>query len=538
MGLDWQPRSVPPELARQYTAGGFWTDEALGHLLRGGLAHRPDVRFSIRSTTRPFEGTFAAVLDGARRVAGGLARHGVGPGDVVAFQLPNCVEAALVFYGASLLGAVVVPIVHFYGPKEVRYILNRSGARLLVTADRFRGIEFLDLLDAVVGGAPALEHVFVAGQEHGRWSPFADLTDAAPVDEPAAVDPASPALIGWTSGTTADPKGVVHSHRSIVSEIRQLTATRQGPPMLIGAPVGHAIGLLGALLLPVYRGEPVHLIDAWEPDVVLEAMVADGVSAGAGATFFLTTLLDHPGLGPRHVELMRTLGMGGAPVPRAVADRAAAMGISLCRFYGSTEHPSTTGATAEDPPEKGRYTDGRPLPGVELRLVDGEGRDVPAGDAGEILSRGPDLFEGYTDPALTASAFVDDGWYVTGDIGVLDDDGWLTITDRKKDIIIRGGENVSAAEVEELLMQLPGVAEAVVVAAPDARMGEHACAFVRTLPGASAPTLDGVRAHLAAAGLARPKWPEELRVADDFPRTASGKVQKFVLRDRLRSETG
>ena len=378
----------------------------------------------------------------------------------------------------------------------------------------------------------------MAGEEHGRWSSFSTLADGPPVDEPASVDPAAPALVAWTSGTTADPKGVVHSHRSIGAEIRQLAATRQGPPMLIGAPVGHAIGLLGALLLPVHRGEPVHLIDAWEPDVVLDAMVADGVSAGAGASYFLTTLLDHPGLGPRHVELMRTLGMGGAPVPRAVADRAAALGISLCRFYGSTEHPSTTGATSEDPPEKGRYTDGRPLPGVELRIVDDEGSDVPTGEAGEILSRGPDLFEGYTDPALTASAFADDGWYVTGDIGVLDREGWLTITDRKKDIIIRGGENVSAAEVEELLMQLAGVAEAVVVAAPDARMGEHGCAFVRLLPGADAPGLDTVRAHLAAAGLARPKWPEELRLADDFPRTASGKVQKFVLRDRLRAEGG
>src|SRR5438132_4155782 len=174
MGLDWQRRPVSPDLARSYRAAGYWTDEALGHLLVDALADRPDARCSIRSTSRPFEGTFAGVLDGARRVAGGLARHGVGPGDAVAFQLPNCVEAALVFYGASLLGAVVVPIVHFYGPKEVRYILGRSGARLLVTADRFRGIEFLDLLEAVVVDTPALERVFVAGEEHGRWAPFSD----------------------------------------------------------------------------------------------------------------------------------------------------------------------------------------------------------------------------------------------------------------------------------------------------------------------------------------------------------------------------
>jgi acyl-CoA synthetase (AMP-forming)/AMP-acid ligase II len=446
------------------------------------------------------------------------------------------VEAALLFYGASLLGAVVVPIVHFYGAKEVRYILDRSGAKVLVTADRFRAIDYLTTLDTFVDDLPALEHVYVVGDDAGRWTPFAALLDhdSDSVRSAASVDPSTAALVAWTSGTTADPKGVVHSHRTIVAEARQLASAREGPPTLIGAPVGHAIGLLGALLVPVIEGEPVHLIDVWDPSIVLAAMVEDKVSAATGATFFLTSLLDHPDFGPEHLALMRRVSMGGAPVPRAVADRTAGLGMSMIRMYGSTEHPSTTGSThSVDPAEKGRFTDGRPLAGVEIRLVDDEGRDVDVGVPGEILSRGPDCFDGYTDSALTRDAFVDDGWYVTGDVGVLDDEGYLTITDRKKDIIIRGGENVSAAEVEELLLRLPGVAEAAVVAAPDERLGEHACAFVRMLPGTAAPTIDGVRTHLAAAGLARQKWPEDLRLADDFPRTASGKVQKFVLRERL-----
>jgi acyl-CoA synthetase (AMP-forming)/AMP-acid ligase II len=212
--------------------------------------------------------------------------------------------------------------------------------------------------------------------------------------------------------------------------------------------------------------------------------------------------------------------------------------MSMIRMYGSTEHPSTTGSVqGVDPAEKGMFTDGRALPGVEIRLLDESGVDVAGvGVPGEILSRGPDLCEGYTSPALTAEAFVDDGWYVSGDVGVLDEDGYLTITDRKKDIIIRGGENVSAAEVEELLLRMPGVAEAAVVAAPDARLGEHGCAFVRAVPGGVEFDLDAVRTSMAAAGLARQKWPEELRFVDDFPRTASGKVQKFVLRQQLRGE--
>jgi acyl-CoA synthetase (AMP-forming)/AMP-acid ligase II len=534
MGLDWQPRPVPPPLVEAYGRDGFWTGESLGAVLAGRLAAAPQQQFTFRSDVRPWSGSFADVLAGSRNVAAGLARRGVGAGDVVAFQLPNWVEAALLFYGAALLGAVVVPIVHFYGAKEVRYILDRSGAKALVTADRFRGIDYLTTLDAFVADLPALERVFVVGDEAGRWTPFAELLEDGTVEGPTAVDPASAALVAWTSGTTTDPKGVVHTHRTIVAEARQLAAAREGPPTLIGAPVGHAIGLLGALLVPVMEGQPVHLIDTWDPGAVLAAMVEDRVSAATGATFFLTSLLDHPDFGPEHLELMGQVSMGGAPVPRAVADRTASLGMSMIRMYGSTEHPSTTGSThSVDPPGKGLYTDGRPLPGVEVRLVDEAGRDVGPGQAGEVLSRGPDCFEGYTDPQLTASAFVDDGWYVTGDVAVLDEEGYLTITDRKKDIIIRGGENVSAAEVEELLLGLPGVAEAAVVAAPDQRLGEHGCAFVRVLAGSTPPTFDDVQVHLAAAGLARQKWPEELRLVDNLPRTASGKVQKFVLREQL-----
>jgi acyl-CoA synthetase (AMP-forming)/AMP-acid ligase II len=267
-------------------------------------------------------------------------------------------------------------------------------------------------------------------------------------------------------------------------------------------------------------------------------MREDRLTSGSGATFFLTSLLDHPDFDPAvHAPLMARIGMGGAPIPAEVARRAEALGISITRSYGSTEHPSITSTTHGDPPAIRLFTDGAPLPGVDIRLVDDDGRDVPAGTPGEILSRGPERFVGYVDPALTAASIDREGWFATGDVGVLDEWGNLSITDRKKDIIIRGGENISAAEVEELLLGLPGVAEAAVVAAPDQRLGEHACAFVRVRPGAPPPNLEDVRARLGAAGLARQKWPEELRVVDDLPRTASGKVQKFVLR-QLASNSG
>ena len=231
---------------------------------------------------------------------------------------------------------------------------------------------------------------------------------------------------------------------------------------------------------------------------------------------------------------MRYIGLGGSPIPDAVAERADALGISLVRSYGSTEHPSVTGSKHSAPKEKRIHTDGCPMEWVEVRTVDEDGHDVAPGQAGEILTRGPDRFAGYTDSDLTDEAIDADGWFRTGDVGILDPDGYLTITDRVKDIIIRGGENVSAAEVEQILAHMEGVAEVAVVAAPDEKFGEHGCAFFRMQAGVPAPDLDAVRAHLQAAGLARQKWPEELRSVDELPRTPSGKVQKFVLRDRLR----
>jgi acyl-CoA synthetase (AMP-forming)/AMP-acid ligase II len=292
--------------------------------------------------------------------------------------------------------------------------------------------------------------------------------------------------------------------------------------------------MLGGLLLPILTGDPIHLLDAWDPTAVLRIMTEHGVAAGSGATYFLQSLLDHPDLTDEHRHLMRFTGLGGAAVPAAFAEHARSVGISIIRKYGSTEHPSITGGRFSEPEDKRMHTDGHPCAGVELRLVDDDGAPVPAGTAGEILSRGPDCCIGYTDPTLTAAMFDADGWYRTEDVGVLDDDGWLRITDRKKDIIIRGGENVSAAEVEEVLARMPGVLEAVVVAGPDARLGERVCAFLRADP---VPSLDDVRAAMAGAGLARQKWPEEVLPADDLPRTPSGKVQKAKLRAQLRAAT-
>ena len=518
-------RTIPAELIARYEREGWWTDETVGDLVARGLRENPNVGFCVHSAVRPYVGTFADMEHDARRLAAGLQARGVGPGDVVALQLPNWREAALTFWASALLGAVIVPIVHFYGRKELGHILRTAEPRVFITTEEFGRLHYQPDLCADVPLVGLVEaSTALAGHEHR----FDDLLAEKPMDGTMIADPSAPALIAFTSGTTRDPKGVIHSHRTLSCETRQLLANY--PPdrgrQLTATPVGHFIGMVGALLIPVLEGAPVDLCDVWDPGRVLQLIERDGLSIGGGPPYFVTSLLDHPDCRPEHLRHFTTVGLGGSSVPAAVTQRLNDLGMFVFRAYGSTEHPSITGSGPDAPQHKRLFTDGNPRPGVEIRL----------GPDGEIFSRGPDLCLGYTDDDLTAGAFDEDGWYRTGDIGVLDDDGYLTITDRKADVIIRGGENISALEVEEVLLSMPAVAEAVVVAAPDARLGEHVAAVLRLRDGAAMPSSDEVRAHFQAEGVARQAWPEELLRTDDFPRTASGKVQKFLVRQQVRDQ--
>lgn len=506
-------RKIPEELTKRYEAEGWWRPETIGDLVADGLQANPDTGFWVHSTVRPYEGTFADVELRARLLAEGLRRRGVGPGDAVAIQLPNWMEAAVAFWASAFLGAVVVPIVHFYGRKELSHIIATAQPKVFITTEEFGRMKYQPDLCADV---PIVGLV---------GNGFDDLLADEPLAGTVAADPASPALIAFTSGTTSAPKGVVHSHQTLGFETRQLLANY--PPdrgrQLTATPIGHFIGMLSAFLIPVLEGATIDLCDVWDPGMVLKLIESDGLSVGGGPPYFVTSLLDHPDCTPEHLAHFKTVGLGGSTVPAAVTRRLADLGMFVFRSYGSSEHPSITGSGRDAPEDKRLYTDGNARPGVEIRL----------GPDGEIFSRGPDLCLGYTDDELTKKAFDDDGWYRTGDVGVLDDDGYLTITDRKADVIIRGGENISALEVEEVLLGMPAVAEAVVVAAPDDRLGERTAAVLRIRDGHVMPTLDEVREHFKAAGVAIQKWPEQLHRVDDYPRTASGKVQKFLVRQSI-----
>ncbi len=523
----------------RYRDDGWWNDETFAEFVDRRVAADPSMRVRIWSDTAPAVTTVGAVHDRSRRIATGLRTRGIGPGDVVAYQMPSWVETLEVLWAGFCIGATMVPIIHFYGPADVLFILGQSGARALVTVGGFGGIDHVANLESIRDELDVETIVVADGTVPTRMLPGAvalsTLADQPPMPESTIVDADRPAMIAYTSGTTADPKGVIHSHRTLLAEVRQLATlgVAGGRPTVMASPLAHMTGMLGGSLLPLFDGNPIELLDRWDPGRVLSIIEAEDLSPGGGATIFLTSLLDHPDFGPHVLPKIPRFGLGGSPVPTAVARRAESLGIKVTRAYGSTEHPSITGSSIDEAAIKRNTTDGRPMPGVEVRLLDEDGAEVAPGEPGEILSRGPDLFVGYTDPALTEAAIDDEGWYHTGDIGLLDDDGFLTITDRLADLIIRGGLNLSAAHIEHHVASMPGVAEVAVVAAPDARFGEHACAVIR--PTESEPQLDlaTVQAHLQRVGLAKQQWPEEVRVVADFDRTPSGKVKKRSLRAAL-----
>ena len=479
--------------------------------------------------------TLQQLASTGRRVAAGLQRLGIGPGDPVAFQLKNSLPAAAVFFGLVYAGAVLVPVGHALGPSELLESLRASKARAVFVESLSEGDSLGDVLS--VSSRPAeLEHIItIAVPAAAPAISFDELIDAGEIDALPRLDPAAPAVIGWTSGSTAAPKGALLSHRALCAEVRlhmsDIGRLRTNS-VLSTSPVSHVTGMLVSLLVPPIVDQDVHLMDYWEPADVLQLMSRHGLSAGTGAPYFLQSLLNTPECRAEHHRLIDVAPLGGASVAPALIERADALGITAFKGYGCTEHPSISLGRPTDPLAIRARSDGVPCAGVEVRVRSVDGRHRRTG-TGEIITRGPDQFSGYLDPSMNAEAF-DCGWYRTGDIGTVDDQGYITIVDRLKDIIIRSGLNVSAAEVESVLSSLAGVAEVAVVAAPDERTGEHGCAFIRPAPGYAAPALAEVQSHLAARGLAKYKWPEEIRVyCNEFPRTAAGKVQKAVLREQV-----
>jgi cyclohexanecarboxylate-CoA ligase len=524
---------VRDDLAARWRRDGLWRGETIWDAF-AATAQRVGARPAV--VEGDARTTFGTLAGAAERLAGGLAARGVAAGDVVAFQLPNWTETVVVILAAARLGAVANPILPIYRRREVRFILAESAARVVFVPGRYRDCDHAAMVRDLRAELPALADVVVVRETpvHGE-SAWRDVA-AAPTTASAA-DGTAIALLIYTSGTTADAKGVLHSHDTLLAEARSLGSIHgldERDVVLMPSPLTHISGIVHALLVPAVFGTTAVLLDRWEPGDALARIAAEGVTYMVGAPTFLRDLAHHPDLTRHDVRRFRLFSCGGAAVdPTLVREAAARLGCVAKRVYGSTEFPTITTTGPDDPPERRVDSEGRAIGANEIRLVDEADAPVPVGGEGEILARGPECFLGYRNPALDAEAFTADGWFRTGDLGTLDVAGYLRITGRRKDIIIRKGENISARELEDLLASHPAVAEAAIVGLPDAVAGEIACAVVRLRPGAASPTLAGVAEHLTAQGLSRRKLPERLEVVDDFPRTASGKIVKRVLRERF-----
>jgi acyl-CoA synthetase len=483
--------------------------------------------------------TWAELIGQATRFGGFLRASGVQPGDVVVWQLPNWWECLVVAYGIWAAGAVSSPVVPIYREHEIRQVVEAVRPACVVTAARFRSTDHVDVMEAACAGAswsPA-SRVVLRGSAPG-WTPFEEAVTAAPylADD---VDPDAPALVGWTSGTTAGPKGVAHSARSFLSSpVRASRAQAYGwdDRSYMPAPVAHATGLLSAVATPIYTGSSVVLRDHWDAERALDDMAHYRVTFSSGAAVFIQELLAAMAArGQARLDLPTGYPCGGSTIPTALAEAADDVGMQPMRSWGMTECPSVTGSTRFEPRAVRCGSDGRLNPGCEVRVVDPDGRELGPGEAGELLARGPQRALGYLQAEHTAEAFDAEGWFRTGDLGVITAEGVLTMTGRVKEIINRGGEKFSVREIEDALVRHPDVVEAAVVPAVHPRLGEQPAAYVLARPG-QAPDPDELQTFLRQSGLAPQKIPRVWRWVDEMPRTASGKVKKFVLADQLAAE--
>ena len=517
-----------PDQAAEYYASGDWRRKTLSQGLREQLSSNP---YDIAIAGDNDRYSYAQFDTMARSMAEWLRSKGMQRGDVVAFQLPNWHEVAALALASSMLGLVCLPIVPIYREAELRFILRASGARIFLTPSVFRGFDYAEMARRLQAEIPSLETV-VSLRDPDSENPFA----AQPWSGDPEDNPDDPFMLMYTSGTTGHPKGVVHTVNSLDCELCRVCEwwhMQAGKDVvLMPSPVTHVTGWLYGIMLPFTHGVRSVLMERWEADDAIKLIDREKATFTVAATPFLTELLGRAKASGNNLRSLRVFACGGAPVAPDIIRNAWSEYPNLlaCRVYGSTEAPTVTlGVASRDNGDLAAETDGR-IVGHDVRIVDETERDCPVGIEGEILVRGPELMVGYLDPADNEAAFDEKGYFRTGDLGRIDDQGCITISGRKKDLIIRGGENLSAKEIEDALQRHPAIFEAAVIGIPHPRLGETGCAVVRLVENAKTPGVAKVSAFLDGEGLARQKHPEKIVVVDDFPRTASGKIQKFHLR--------
>jgi cyclohexanecarboxylate-CoA ligase len=473
------------------------------------------------------------------RCALGLLELGTAPGDVVSFQLPNWIEWIVLHYAASRIGAISNPLIPIYREREVGFMVGLARSKVIVVPREFRGFDHAAMVERLRPQWPDLQHVLVVGEP--SWEEFAATPWEQRRDpgELAALrpDPDAVTLLIFTSGTTGEPKGVMHTHNTAVAANDPLPA-RLGitadSVIHMASTLAHLTGFLYGARLPVQNGATGILQDVWDPARFVELVAEHRITYTSAATPFLHDLVGAPNLAEHDLSSLERFCCMGAPIPRALvrSARAALPGLVVVGGWGQSEDALVTLGIPGDPDEKLIDTDGYPWPGMRIRVVDEDGTELPPGTDGRLQVTGPFLFVGYAERLEMTRESFDGEWFDTGDLATVDADGYLSISGRTKDVIIRGGENIPVAYVENVLYEHPDIAAVAVVGTPDPRLQERACACV-VLTGGATLTFADMQAFLADKGVAKQYWPERLEVLDELPRTPSGKIQKFKLREQV-----
>ena len=529
-------------------AKGYWHDRTINDDLDACVAACPDkvaltaVQAESGAVTRF---TYRELSQMADRVAIGLTQLGVGKNDIVACQLPNWWQFTVTYLACSRIGAVINPLMHIFRERELSFMLKHGEAKIIIIPHMFRGFDYEKMVNDLKPSLPDLQHVVVANGT-GANSFEALLSSPEWEKQPNAhavltqhrPTPDDVTQLIYTSGTTGEPKGVMHTANTVMANIIPYAQRLQLDAediVLMASPMAHQTGFMYGLMMPIMLKSSAVLLDVWEPLRAIDLIRTEGATFTMASTPFLTDLAKNVAESGQSVPTLRTFLCAGAPIPGPLVEQArSVLGTKIVSAWGMTENGAVTLIELNDPDERAFTTDGVPLPGVELKVVDDAGVPLPTGQAGKLFVRACSNFGGYLKrPHLNGTDAA--GWFDTGDLARLDGQGYVRITGRSKDVIIRGGENIPVVEIESLLYRHPAIAMAAIVAYPDERLGERACAVVVLKPGQSLD-LPALVDYLKAEKVALQYIPEKLEIRDAMPSTPSGKIQKFKLREILRSQ--
>ena len=535
----------PVAHGRAMREGGFWLDRTIDQFLVEAIRRTPenDALVGYRADRdAPTRISYRQLDDKVAVAAAALRRLGVGPGDVVALQVPNWWEFVVTSLACGRIGAVVNPLMPIFREHELEFMLDFAEAKVFVVPQAFRGFDHAAMAESLKRVLPKLEHVIVVdGTGDNAFDRMllqgAERIEAAADPAQSTLKPGELAVMMFTSGTTGSPKGVMHTFNTLIACNKAL-AERFGltadDVLLACSPVGHMTGYAAVMVLGIYLGSTVVLQDIWEARRGVTIMAAEGVTYTAASSPFLGDICGAVVDGAPRPDRLRSFLCGGAPIPPVLIERAFnELNLKVCSLWGMTESLSSTLTEPSRAADKSSTSDGRALDGVGVRIVDFDGKPLPSGETGRLMVRGAQMSLGYYKrPDLPT--YDAEGWFDTGDLAYIDDEGYIRINGRTKDVLIRGGENVPVVEIEALLYKHPAVVSAAIVGYPDDRLGERACAFVELKPGASLD-LAGLQTYMVQSKVAKQYWPERIEVVPALPRTPSGKIQKFVLKERAKT---